>query len=1070
MKLQTKLLLVLIFVFLALFSTTEWLRYQSINKCVLGNIRREANNIRGVLMATRRVYHHQFLESGIPLTDKTLGFLPAHALGRISKDFSNWTDGKLYFNNVSDRPRNPGNAADSIQGEAIVYFRENPTEKERFVPFKSTEGEPFYHYSAPIWVEEYCIKCHGKREDAPETIRTRYETSFNYKVGDLRGVMSIKLPATQLKSLVWTNFLHDLWVHLVSFVGMFFLISILLRRYITVPLSKVTRGLESVADGRLDQPIEELSGEMAIVGKTFNRMSQQLIAREVELKESEANYRDLFENASDLIQIVAPDGTFIYVNKAWKETLGYNDGEITKLTLLDIIHPDSYKHYKVSFEQVLAGEDIESIETVFITKDGKKITVEGHINCRYKKGKPIATRSIFRDISDRKYAEEQIRKLSRVVEQSPNIVIITDSEGNIEYTNPKFSEVTGYTHEEVIKQNPRVLKSGKTPKGAYDELWKTIISGKEWHGEFCNKKKNGDLYFESAYITPLKDKNDVIVNFVAVKEDITERKISEVRLRAEHDVTKILAESESVEEASPRILQSICVALEWDLGEIWIYDQQLSALRNTEIWHPPSLEFSEFKDITRNTNYSPQIGLPGRVWKEAKPSWIEDVVHDTNFPRASVAEKEGLHGAFGFPVIIGSEVLGAICFFSREIRKPDNNLLNMMTAIGSQIGVFIKRKQAEKALLQSERLKSIGTITAGISHEFNNILAIISGNVTLLDMEYNDHKKLSDILSTIKNATKDGAEIASRMLKFTDTAEDITEFFSIDIRNLIDQAIGFTMPRWKIEAQIDGINYHIDKEGVNEVPAIPCNPTELREVFVNLINNGLDAMPDGGRVSFKTWSNEHSVFVSISDTGKGMTDDVKKRIFDPFFTTRRPQGTGLGLSTSYGIIARHSGEIEVKSEVGKGSTFTLQFPITIKAVSSKELPELEPKTKRTGLRILVVDDEEDICNILDRLLSKFGHLVRTVNNGAEAIVLSKIVDYDVVLCDMAMPEVFGSDVIMALNKLERRPKIGIITGWEEKIKSLEEKGFKVDFILKKPFNFSELTESINNLGIKGVES
>ncbi|MCP4267384.1 MAG: PAS domain S-box protein [Candidatus Brocadiaceae bacterium] len=1068
MKLQTKLLFVLIFIFLTLFSATGYLRYRSLNKCVLDNLRCEANNIRGVLMATRHVYHHQFLESGLSLTDKTLGFLPAHAMSRISKNFSSWTDGKLYFNNVSDRPRNQNNVADAIEREAIGYFQKKPAEKERFVPFESKEGETFYHYSAPIWVEESCIKCHGKREDAPETIRSSYNNSYNYKIGDLRGIMSIKLPAVKLKAFVWTNFLQDLWVHLGCFVGMFFLISILLRRYVTAPLSKVINGLESVTNGRFDHPIEELSGEMAIVGKSFNRMSEQLNEREGKLVESEAKYRDLFDNASDMIQSVASDGRFIYVNKVWKETLGYNDDDVSRITLLDIISPDNREHCKDTIKRVLKGKNIKDVGSQFITKDGKKITVEGSINCHYEKGIPVATRSIFRDISERKHTEELIRRLSTVVEQSPNIVIITDSEGNIEYTNPKFTEVTGYTPEDVFKKNPRFLQSGNTPQEIYDELWKTIKSGKEWRGEFCNKKKNDELYFESAYISPLKDENDVIVNFVSVKEDITERKKDKVRHHAEHNVTKILAESETIKEASHRILQSICLALEWDLGELWLYDQQLSVLRVTEIWHLPSLDFSKFKDVTRRTTFSPQIGLPGRVLKSAKPVWIGDVVHDTNFSRASVAEKEGLHGAFGFPVISGNEVIGIICFYCREIRKPDNEVLNMMSVIGSQIGIFIKHKQAESALLQSERLKSIGTITAGISHEFNNILAIISGNVSLLDFEYNNDGKLSDMLNVIKKATKDGAEITSRMLKFSTKEDDDTKFVFADIRDLIKHAIAFTMPRWKNEAQVNGLSYHIDEGGINEAPVIQCNPTEIREVLVNLIQNALDAMPEGGSISFGIWSNEHNVFVSIADSGMGMTKDVTKKIFDPFFTTKRPQGTGLGLSTSYGIMVRHSGEINVKSEVGKGSTFILQFPLSTNKVSPKESHGLESKIIGKGIRILVVDDEKDICVVLDKLLSKCGHIVRTVDNGAEAIVLSRNVDYDLVLCDMAMPEVFGSDVIKAFNKLEREPRIGIITGWEESIKSLEEKGIKVDFILKKPFNLSVLIRHINDLVVKGI--
>jgi CheY-like chemotaxis protein len=303
------------------------------------------------------------------------------------------------------------------------------------------------------------------------------------------------------------------------------------------------------------------------------------------------------------------------------------------------------------------------------------------------------------------------------------------------------------------------------------------------------------------------------------------------------------------------------------------------------------------------------------------------------------------------------------------------------------------------------------------------------------------------------------------MLKFTNTAKETAGFMPFDISELINQAIVFTMPRWKNMAQVKGINYHMDTEGMKRVPSILCNPTELREVFVNIINNALDAMPDDGRISFSTWSGEDTIFISISDTGEGMSEEVKKNIFDPFFTTKLALGTGLGMSTAYGIVTGHGGKIEVESEVGKGTTYTLQFPAATKTDSPEESSEPEQEIMNKCLRILVVDDEEEICNILDKFFSKKGHLVRTVDNGREAIALAKIDDYDLVLCDMAMPEVYGYDVIKALNKLEKMPKIGIITGWNEKLKPINDEEFKVDFIIRKPLVFSELTRLINELFI-----
>lgn len=191
-----------------------------------------AEQIRGVLMATRRVYHKQFLASGIPLTEETLGFLPAHALSRISEDFSDWSDYGLSFNNVLDRPRNPDNAADEIEMEAIRFFRENSEEKLRFTPFRTTGGEDFYHYARPIWVEQYCLKCHGEKADAPPTIRNVYDTSFDYKVGDLRGIMSIKLPTDNLTHRLWAGFVNDFVIRLVVFLLVFALLCLAIRRHV----------------------------------------------------------------------------------------------------------------------------------------------------------------------------------------------------------------------------------------------------------------------------------------------------------------------------------------------------------------------------------------------------------------------------------------------------------------------------------------------------------------------------------------------------------------------------------------------------------------------------------------------------------------------------------------------------------------------------------------------------------------------------------------------------------------------------------------------------------------------
>ncbi|MCP4269163.1 MAG: response regulator, partial [Candidatus Brocadiaceae bacterium] len=361
------------------------------------------------------------------------------------------------------------------------------------------------------------------------------------------------------------------------------------------------------------------------------------------------------------------------------------------------------------------------------------------------------------------------------------------------------------------------------------------------------------------------------------------------------------------------------------------------------------------------------------------------------------------------------------------------------------------------------KLKSIGTITAGIAHEFNNILAIIFGNVQLLEETYKNYGELVGGLRIIGNAAKDGAEISNKMLKFTKRNEENADYSSIEIVELVEQAIDFAMPRWKNMAQAKGIDYYMDMEGIQNGYYLLCNPTEIREVLLNIINNALDAMPGGGCISFSTWREGDTVFLSISDNGEGMSEEVKKKIFDPFFTTKLATGTGLGMSTSYGIMSKHRGKIEVESEEGKGSTFILQFQVADRIDSSKKISETEQEVRSNNIRILVVDDNKAVCRILAQFFSKIGLLARTVDNGKDAIKLAKISDYDLVLCDLAMPEVYGYDVIEALYKLRKRPKIGIMTGWNEKFISMKDDDLRIDFIVKKPFDFSELTKHINNV-------
>ena len=374
-----------------------------------------------------------------------------------------------------------------------------------------------------------------------------------------------------------------------------------------------------------------------------------------------------------------------------------------------------------------------------------------------------------------------------------------------------------------------------------------------------------------------------------------------------------------------------------------------------------------------------------------------------------------------------------------------------------------ERKRIEDILLRSEKLKSMGMITSGIAHEFNNILAIVKGFATQIKKKCGNDEKLEKRVDTIIKATNDGVEIVRRMREYTNLELDNANFVPTDMRLLIKQSIGFTMPRWQNIANANGIHYKIDTDGFSKELCIMCNQSELREVLVNIINNALDAMSGGGSLSFHTWAEEKTLFVTISDTGMGMGKTVQRNVFDPFFTTKIGVGTGLGMSTAYGIVVRHGGEIEVESEEGKGSRFTIRLPLSNEIAKPEATFEQEQELKAEGLRMLIVDDEQEICDLLSEYFLEDGHNVKSVNTGDMAIKLLETESFDLVLSDLVMPEVTGYDIIETIGTLEKKPKVGIITGWEDAYKTEKGETLKADFIVRKPINFSELTRCINNV-------
>jgi CheY-like chemotaxis protein len=286
------------------------------------------------------------------------------------------------------------------------------------------------------------------------------------------------------------------------------------------------------------------------------------------------------------------------------------------------------------------------------------------------------------------------------------------------------------------------------------------------------------------------------------------------------------------------------------------------------------------------------------------------------------------------------------------------------------------------------------------------------------------------------------------------------EFVPLSINEIIAEVITVTQPRWKDQPQKKGIQIDLAR-GLEDVPSIIGNPSELREVLTNIVFNAVDAMPEGGRITLSTHHQEDWVEVRIADTGIGMTEEVKRKIFDPFFTTKGVTNSGLGMSVSYGIIKRHGGEILVESEPAKGTSFVLHLPTGLGEEETGIKSAKFAKKETYPVRILVIDDEESVRDILSRMLRTKGHQVVVASGGEEGIERFRSEKFDMVFTDLGMPKISGWEVGKAIKEINPKVPIAMITGWgmEMNREKMSESG--IDLVVSKPFDFDQVIELIS---------
>jgi signal transduction histidine kinase len=435
-----------------------------------------------------------------------------------------------------------------------------------------------------------------------------------------------------------------------------------------------------------------------------------------------------------------------------------------------------------------------------------------------------------------------------------------------------------------------------------------------------------------------------------------------------------------------------------------------------------------------------------------------------------VPESLGFPHWLGVPMIVGDEVLGALTLStaSRAFTEADERLLTniaSLTALALRSARLYEERSAayreltlaQGHMVRTEKLRALGEMAAGVAHDFNNLLAVVVGRAELL-LRRAQTPELARGLETIRQAALDGAQTVRRIQEFTRTRR-IRPFRRVDLLDVVREVVEMTRPRWKDEAQSRGVSYEVTIEG-GPVAWVAGRPEELREVFTNLLANALEAMPAGGRLAFGLDVDGDAVVVAVRDTGGGMSPETARRVFEPFFTTKGPQGSGLGLSVVWGIVTRHGGTVEVDSRPGEGSTFTVRLPV------AQSLPEPPLGSARTRpvrpARVLVVDDEAGVRDVLRDLLGGEGYTVLDAPDGRAGLALCETEPVDLVLSDVSMPGMSGWEVAEACHARFPNVPVGLITGWGDRLDANEMARHGVRFVVAKPFEAAEVLHRVGD--------
>jgi signal transduction histidine kinase len=398
-------------------------------------------------------------------------------------------------------------------------------------------------------------------------------------------------------------------------------------------------------------------------------------------------------------------------------------------------------------------------------------------------------------------------------------------------------------------------------------------------------------------------------------------------------------------------------------------------------------------------------------------------------------------------------------YLHQEVQRKNEMLEEQVRERTHQLEeTLAELKAAQEREVKQERLSALGMMASGIAHDFNNALTMVLGYSELLlpYLQEQAPKKERDFMHNVISAAQDATHVVARLREFYRPLDGNEIRVAVNLNDVVTQTVSLTSPKWSSQRQAAGVQVRVATELHEELPNVLASAAELRETLTNLVFNAVDAMPSGGEITIRTQVEGDRVILSVSDTGIGMTDEERQRCLEPFFSTKGDRGTGLGLSVVYGIIQRHGGTIDIRSEKLKGTTFVINLPATTAEQTAAE--EKEAEVQGT-LRILVVDDQEIICELISEYLQSDGHETVSTTSATHALELFAQCPFDLVITDQSMPEINGVQLATSVRSMAPQTPVILLTGFGDEMQA---QGLPegVDLVLGKPVSMAGLRHAV----------